>query len=64
MEKLGYIIAGIFFILMLIYRYWYIFHKRMHNYYKEEAKKNFNDFTTVVKDNYEIQNKLDKYENS
>lgn len=30
----------------------------MHEYYKDEAKKNFDDFITVVKHNHELEDKL------
>lgn len=30
----------------------------MHEYYKDEAKKNFDNFITVVKHNHELEDKL------
>ena len=30
----------------------------MHKYYKDEAKKNFDDFITAVKHNHELEDKL------
>lgn len=50
----------IFCLLVLLIHYYnsYKLHKQMHKYYKKEAKKNFDDFTTVVKHNYELEEKL------
>lgn len=47
-------------LLVLLIHYYnsYKLHKQMHKYYKEEAKKNFNDFIAVVKHNHELEDKL------
>jgi len=47
-------------LLVLLIHYYnsYKLHKQMHKYYKEEAKKNFDDFITVVKHNHELEDKL------